>query len=68
MTVLVAHTQSDLQHITTSFADAAQLLGPIISLKKTEVLQQPAPCQAFSPPKITIEETDMNVVQLHLPG
>ena len=35
---LVAHSESALQCLTSSFAEAAQLFGLEVSLKKTEVL------------------------------
>ena len=40
---LVAHTEQALQCITSCFANAAQLFCLEVSLKKTEVLYQPAP-------------------------
>ena len=40
---LVAHTERALQSITSCFANDAQLFGLEVSLKKTEVLYQPAP-------------------------
>ena len=36
---LVAHSESALQCLTSSFAEAAQLFGLEVSLKKTEVLE-----------------------------
>ena len=40
---LIAHTEAALQRLTFCFAEAAQLFGLEISLKRTEVLHQPAP-------------------------
>ncbi len=40
---LVAHTEQALQRLTSCFADACRLFGLEVSLKKTEVLHQPAP-------------------------
>ena len=40
---LVAHTERALQCITSCFANGTQLFGLEVSLKKTEVLYQPAP-------------------------
>lgn len=41
-TALVAHTHSASQRITTSFAEASHFFDLEVSLKKTEVLYQPA--------------------------
>jgi len=60
---LVAHSERALQLITSCFAEAAQLFGLEVSLKKTEVLHQPAPLEAQQPPHITIGETELNRVQ-----
>ena len=49
-TAVVAHTEWALQRITTCFRDAAQLFGLEVSLKKTEVLHQPAPQEECHPP------------------
>ena len=40
---LVAHTETALQRVTSCFAEASQLFSLEVSLKKTEVLHQPAP-------------------------
>ena len=60
---LVAHTERALQRITTCFAESAQLFGLEVSLKKTEVLHQPAPKEAYHAPNITIGETVLKPVQ-----
>ena len=60
---LVAHTETALQRVTSCFAEAAQLFGLEVSLKKTEVLYQPAPQVAYHPPHITIGETELKTVQ-----
>lgn len=52
---LVAHTEQALRRITTCFADAVQLFGLEVSLKKTEVLYQPAPLEEYHLPHITID-------------
>ena len=44
-------------------ANAAQLFGLEVSLKKTEVLYQPAPREEYHPPHITISETELKSVQ-----
>ena len=50
---LMAHTESDLQHIVTKFAEAAQLFGLTIGLGKTEVLHQPSPGTTVPSPTIS---------------
>ena len=60
---LVAHTERALQRLTTCFAESAQLFGLEISLKKTEVLHQPAPGEISQPPSITISNTTLKTVQ-----
>ena len=59
---LVAHTERALQRLTSCFAEAAQLFGLEVSLKKTEVLHQPAPHEEYRPPHITIGETELKAV------
>ena len=44
---LVAHTESAMQRITSCFAETAQHFGLEVSLKKTEVLHQPAPLEEY---------------------
>ena len=53
--ILVADTERALQHLTSCFAEAAQLFGLEVGLKKTEVLHQPAP-------HITISGTELKEV------
>ncbi|KAJ7402452.1 hypothetical protein WISP_00144 [Willisornis vidua] len=60
---LVAHTEAALQHLTSYFAEAAELLGLEVSLRKTEVLHQPAPQGVFYYPHITIGESEFKSVQ-----
>ena len=50
---LVAHTENVLQRVTSCFAEATQLFGLEVSLKKTEVLHQPAPKEMYCPPRIS---------------
>ena len=48
---LVAHTERVLQHLSSYFAEAAQLFGLEVNLKKTEVLRQPTLLEEYrSPP------------------
>ena len=60
---LVAHTENALQHVTSCFAEAAQLFRLEVSLKKTEVLHKPAPKETYRPPNITVGETELKAVQ-----
>ena len=57
-----AHTERALQHLTSCFTEVAQLLGLGVSLKKTEVLHQPAPLEECRPLHITISRTEMKAV------
>ena len=41
------YTETALQHITSCFAEAAELFGLEVSLQKTEVLHQPAPQEVY---------------------
>ena len=45
------------------FSNAAKNFGLTISLKKTEVLCQPPPRMAHSPPHISIDGTNLNAVE-----
>ena len=60
---VLAHTEKALQHIVNRFSDAAKNFGLTISLKKTEVLYQPPPRVAYSPPHISIDGTNLNAVK-----
>ena len=60
---LLAHTEEALQHIVNRFSDSAKNFGLTISLKKTEVLYQPPPREAYSPPHISIDGTNLNAVE-----
>uniref|UniRef100_K7EZV3 Reverse transcriptase domain-containing protein n=1 Tax=Pelodiscus sinensis TaxID=13735 RepID=K7EZV3_PELSI len=59
---LLAHTEAAMQRITSCFAKTAQHFGLEVSLKKTEVLYQPAPHEEHHPPSIFIEQTELKVV------
>ncbi|XP_072041153.1 uncharacterized protein [Amphiura filiformis] len=59
---LVAHTESSMQRITSCFADATKLFGLEVSLKKTEVLHQPASHDVHKPPHIFIDKTELKSV------
>ena len=60
---LLTNTEEALQHMLNRFSDAAKNFGLIISLKKTEVLYQPPPREAYSPPHISINGTNLNAVE-----
>ena len=60
---LLAHTEETLQHIVNRFSDAAKNFGLTISLKKTEVLYQLPPREAYSPSRISIDGTSLNAVE-----
>lgn len=60
---LIAHTERALQRITSCFADGSQLFGLEVSLKRTEVLHQPAPQVEYRPPRISIGNTELKSVQ-----
>ena len=59
---LVAHSERALQRLTSCFAEAAQLFGLEVSLKKTEVLHQTAPQEEYCAPCITIGDTELKTV------
>ena len=63
MLPLFAHTQKALQCITSCFAESAQLFELEVSLKKTEVLHQPAPQEEYHAPHISIGETNLKSLQ-----
>ena len=60
---LLAEMKEALQHTVNHFSDEAKNFGLNISLKKTEVLYQPPPREAYSPPQISIDGTNLNAVE-----
>ena len=60
---LLAHTEDALQHIFNRFSDEAKNFGLNSSLKKTDVLYQPPPREAYSPPHIRINYTNLNALE-----
>ena len=60
---LLAHTEVALQNLVDHFSEASKAFGLTISLKKTEVLFQPAPLQNYTPPHITSDGTTLNSVE-----
>ena len=59
---LLAHTEEALQHFVNRISDAAKNFGLTVSLKKTEVLYQAPPREAYSP-HISIDGTNLNAVE-----
>ena len=59
----LAPTEEALQHIVNRFSDAAKNFGLNSSLKKTDVLYQPPPREAYSPPHISIDGTNLNAAE-----
>ncbi|KAI8495016.1 hypothetical protein Bbelb_270020 [Branchiostoma belcheri] len=59
---LVAHTEFAMQRVTSCFAEASELFGLEVSLKKTEVLHQPARRKEYCPPCIKIGEKPLKAV------
>ena len=60
---LLAHTEEALQTVVNRFAKADKAFGLTISLKKTEVLFQKPPREAYTPPLITIDGYQLNAVE-----
>ena len=58
----VAHTETALQRLTSCFAEAAQLFGLEVSLKKTEVLHQLSLQEEYHPPHISIGQSERKTV------
>ena len=52
-----------LQHIVNRFSDAAKNFGLTVCLKKSEVLYQPPLGEAYDPPHISINGTNLNAVE-----
>ena len=60
---VLAHAEEALQHIVNRFSDASENSGLTISLRKTEVLYQLPPRMVYSPPHISIDDTNLNAVE-----
>ena len=58
----LAHTKEALQHIVNRLSDTAQNFALTISLKKTDVLYQSHPREAYNSPHISIDGTNLNAV------
>ena len=59
---LVAHTESAMHRITCCFTETAQLFGLEASLKKTEVVHQPAPQEEYHQYSLSIELSELIAV------
>ena len=55
-------SKDTMQRIISCFAEATHLFGLVVSLKKTEVLHQPAPREEYQPPHSYIEKTELKSV------
>ena len=61
---LAADSEEGLQRLCDCFAAASRRFGLTISIKKTEVLYQPARGNAYTPPAIFIEGKQLKAVEL----
>merc|ERR1712015_163628 len=61
---LAADSVEGLQRLCDCFAAASRRFGLTISIKKTEVLYQPARGKAYAPPNISIEGKQLKAVEL----
>ena len=59
---LVAHTERAIQQQTSCFAEVALLFRREVSLKKTDVLHQPACLKEYRLQHITIARTELKAV------
>ena len=59
---LYAGSQSDMQHRLDLFSTACDNVGLFISIKKTEVMHQPAPGKAYAEPTITVNGQKLSAV------
>ena len=62
--VLITPTEQALQRITSCLADASKLLGDDVSLRITEVLQQPISREEHGPLHVTIGDIELKSIQL----
>ena len=60
---LVAKIERVLQRVTTCFADASRPFDLNFSLKKAEILHQPAPHEEYQPPLISTGDTELKITQ-----
>ena len=57
-----AHTEEEAQELFDRFSDAARRFGLTVSLKKTEVMLQPASHQHYTTPSIKAGNVKLKVV------
>ena len=60
---LLSHTEQELQSLMNCFSSACKMLGLEISLKKTVVMFQPAPGNAYVEQSIFVDDTKLKVVE-----
>ena len=60
---LVAHSLKDIQLITDMFPHVFERFGLTISIKKTEVMYQPAPDKTHTNPVVTINNTHLKSME-----
>ena len=59
---LLTHTEQDLQNLMNLFSSACKILGLEISFKKTVIMFQPAPGNAYIEPSIFVDNTKLKLV------
>lgn len=59
---LMAHTQQDMQVIMDKFSAATKRFGLVISIKKTQVMYQPAPGQPYQSPHVHVDGVELEAV------
>lgn len=60
---LNATSEANMQHGVDKFSDACDNFGLTISIKKTEVMYQPAPGKSYVEPNINIKDQRLNAVE-----
>ena len=60
---LEAHSQQDIQLIADKFAEAARKYGLAINTKKTEVMFQPTPGNAYVAPNVSVDGVSLKPVK-----
>lgn len=59
----MAHKESQLHFSFNKFAEASRLFYLTINLRNTKVLHQPAPVTAAPAPSVSIDDTQLKVVE-----
>ena len=65
---LNAGTEPEMQNSMTKFSAACNNFGLTFSIKKTEVMHQPARGQIYTPPKILVKNQPLPNKQICLPA